>query len=149
MITPHGLGRLVRIEGNLNAELYCQILEEDLLGSLDDLDLDLDRRDYYFQQDNDPKHTSRAAPRWFATNDVDVLPWPANSPDVNIIEHVWDHLNRKVRARCPLPTNEDQLWEALQEEWCAIDENFIKKLYDSLPWRVRAVHKAKGGNTRY
>jgi hypothetical protein len=85
---------------------------------------------------------------WFATK-VDVLPWAANSPDLNIIEHVWDHLNRKVRARRPPPTNEDQLWEALQEEWCAIDESFITKPYDSLPRRVRAAHKAKGGNTRY
>jgi hypothetical protein len=147
MITPHGLGRLVRIEGNLNAQIYCQILQEDLLGKFDDLDLD--RRDYYFQQDNDPKHTSRVATTWFATNKVDVLPWAANSPDLNITEHVWDHLNRKVRARRPLPTNEDQLWKALQEEWCVIDDSFITKLYDSLPRRVLAVHEAKGGKTRY
>jgi hypothetical protein len=56
MITPHGVGRLVRIEGNLTADLYRDILQEDVLGSFSDLGLD--PNDFYFQQDNDPKHTS-------------------------------------------------------------------------------------------
>jgi hypothetical protein len=53
MITAHGVGRLVRIEGNLNASLYCGILQDDALGTFRDLDLNL--QDHYFQQDNDPK----------------------------------------------------------------------------------------------
>jgi hypothetical protein len=147
MITPHGLGRLVRIEGIMDKHLYCEILQDDLLGTLDDLELDM--RDYYFQQDNDLKHTSHVVTTWFRENNVDVLPWPASSPDMNIIEHVWDHLDRKVRARRPLPSSEDDLWRALQEEWAAIDEAYIAKLYESMPRRVQTLYEAKGGNTRY
>jgi hypothetical protein len=54
VITPHGLGRLVRIEGNMDKELYRDILQDDFLGTLDDFKLRA--TDYYFQQDNDPKH---------------------------------------------------------------------------------------------
>jgi hypothetical protein len=147
MITPHGLGRLVRIWGNMDKFLYREILEEDLLGSMDDLDLDI--RDYYFQQDNDPKHTSGVATTWCEENNVDLLPWVASSPDMNIIEHVWDRLDRMVRARKPLPQNVEQLWVALQEEWVRMDEDFITHLYESMPRRVDALHEAKGGSTRY
>ena len=124
-----------------------EILQDDLLGTYQDLHLDY--HDRYFQQDNDPKHTSKLAQAWFHKNHVDLLPWPPNSPDINIIENLWDHLERQVWARNPLPRSEGDLWVALQEEWYKIDLAFIRKLYKSLPQRVSAVYRANGGNTRY
>jgi len=38
-----------------------------------------------FQQDNDPKHSSKHAKEWFAANQVNVMEWPAQSPDLNPI----------------------------------------------------------------
>lgn len=72
------------------------MLEEDFLGTLDNLELD--HRDYFFQQENNPKHTCQAATTWFEENGVDVLPWAASSPDMSIIEHVWDHLDHMIPA---------------------------------------------------
>ena len=92
MITSKGVGRIVRIEGNLNKELYCEILKDDVLGTY--CDLDMDPRQFYFQQDNDPKHTAKIVKAWFKENDIDLLPWPPNSPDISIIENLWDHLER-------------------------------------------------------
>lgn len=54
LITAQGVGRIVRIEGNLNKKLYCEILQDDVFGSY--LHLHLNYRDY-FQRDNEPKHT--------------------------------------------------------------------------------------------
>jgi hypothetical protein len=41
-----------------------------------------------FQQDNDPKHTSRRARNWFEENEIELLDWPPQSPDLNPIEHM-------------------------------------------------------------
>ena len=114
-ITANGLGRIVRIEGTMDGPLYTQILNEDLIGTLNDLEIN--KKDIYFQQDNDPKHTSKVAQGWFKKKRLDVLDWAPSSPDMNIIEHVWDYLDRRVRTRSPLPRNCDDLWMALQEEW--------------------------------
>ena len=146
-LTSNGSGRIVRIEGNMDAELYVQILDDDFLGTLGDLGIK--KKNIYFQQDNDPKHTSKRATEWFGKNKVDKLDWPPNSPDMNIIEHAWDHLDRRVRTRTPLPRNVGELWEALVEEWGHIDQDFIMTLFESMPRRVQALLEAKGGHTKY
>ena len=146
-ITPQEPGRLHRIEGRMNAVQYCEILTESFLGILADQGLSPD--DVIFQQDNDPKHTSRRAQEWFEENRVTVLPWPASSPDMNLIEHVWDMLDRKVRSRRRLPSNLDDLWRILQEEWNNLNIGAIQGLYDSMPRRVEALRAAKGSYTRY
>uniref|UniRef100_A0A9J8CT63 Uncharacterized protein n=1 Tax=Cyprinus carpio carpio TaxID=630221 RepID=A0A9J8CT63_CYPCA len=65
-----GTGRLVRIEGKMNAAMYRDILDENLLQSA--LDLRLGRR-FIFQQDNDPKHTAKITKEWLWDNSVNVL----------------------------------------------------------------------------
>ncbi|EPQ56870.1 hypothetical protein GLOTRDRAFT_127261 [Gloeophyllum trabeum ATCC 11539] len=66
---------------------------------------------------------------------------------MNIIEHLWDHFKRKVRARDPAPKNLDELWAAIVEEWYRIDVATVRRLYSSLPRRALALKKAKGANT--
>ncbi|KAG1795811.1 uncharacterized protein HD556DRAFT_1219161, partial [Suillus plorans] len=70
-------------------------------------------------------------------------------PDMSIIEHVWDYLDRRVRTRTPLPRNCTELWEALVEEWGRVEEKYITKLYESMPERIKALLDAKGGHTKY
>ena len=145
--TPCGVGCLHRIDGIMDAGKYITILNDNLLGTL--RDYGVRPRAIYFQQDNDPKHTSKLAKAWFASNHIDVLAWPPNSPDINIIKNLWSHLERMVHARNPLPHNHDELWEAFQEEWMRIDMDYITRLYDSILDQVDAIQKASGGETRY
>ena len=68
----------------MNAEQYCEILEDGMEESFEKLEMEKEER--YFQQDNDPKHISKWAKQWFLDNNIQVLEWPAQSPDLNLIE---------------------------------------------------------------
>ena len=80
---------------------------------------------------------------------MEVLPHPAQSPDLNPIEHVWKRLKVRVNERGEVPKDVDELWVVLQEEWVKIHLEFINKLVKSMPDQVEAVYKAKGGPTKY
>ena len=86
---------------------------------------------------------------WLSSKRLKLLDWAPSSPDMNIIEHVWNRLDHMVRSRNPLPSNKVEFWAALQEEWQNIDKAYLTKLYESMPYRVEALKKAGGGHTKY
>ncbi|KAJ4450707.1 hypothetical protein ANN_02136 [Periplaneta americana] len=77
--------------------------------------------------------------QWYADNNVHRLDWPAQSPDLNPIEHLWDELDRRLRSREMRPTSIVQLSAMLQEEWRFIPVDILHKLVETMPDRVAAV----------
>ena len=146
-ITSRGFGRLHRVKGNMDQFQYVEILEQSLLGTLWDQGLSF--RQVIFQQDNDPKHTSKHAREFINKHFPKQLNWPPNSPDMSIIEHAWDELEHCIGKRPRHAHNEDELWRWLQEEWANLGEEYKNRLYDSMPHRVEALRVARGRHTKY
>lgn len=104
---------------------------------------------FLLMHDNARCHTSHATTEYLEEVGIATLDWPALSPDLNPIEHVWDELKRRVRSRNPAPSTVNELKSALIEEWEGIPQASIQKLITSIKNRLRAVIRARGGNTKY
>jgi hypothetical protein len=110
---------------------------------------DIDRTNLIFQQDNDPKHTSRSTKAWMEANGFNVLEWPSNSPDMNPIEHVWNDVDMRVRKNHPQARNIAELKNQIEEEWYRTSPGYINELFSSMPRRIKALADARGRNTKY
>ncbi|KAG8799833.1 hypothetical protein FRC16_004275, partial [Serendipita sp. 398] len=142
-----GVGYACKIDGRMDGDLYINILEDELQASLEYYGKT--QEDVIFQQDNDPKHTSKKAQQWFKDNNFQVMKWPAQSPDLNPIEHCWDHLKRKLGENEAPPGGILELWDRVQKEWEKVPKEVCQNLIESMPRRIEAVIKAKGGYTKY
>ncbi len=94
-------------------------------------------------------HVARICTQFLEAENIPVLAWPAYSPDMSPIEHVWDALDRRIRQRVPVPANIQQLRTAIKEEWTNIPQATINNLINSMRRRCVALREANGGHTRY
>uniref|UniRef100_A0A4W5N2G4 Tc1-like transposase DDE domain-containing protein n=1 Tax=Hucho hucho TaxID=62062 RepID=A0A4W5N2G4_9TELE len=143
-VSQHHRTELVVIAGNLNAVRYREdILLPHVVPFLQA------HPGMTLQHDNATSHTARSVRDFLQDRNVSVLPWPAKSPDLNHIEHVWDLLDRRVRPRAIPPRNVRELAGALVEEWGNISQQELANLVQSMIRRCTAVLNAAGGHTRY
>jgi len=90
---------------------------------------------------------------WFEEHNIQVMTWPANLPDMNPIEHVWERLKERMQMRFPeIHKTPDSLarvrraladapTDTLREE---IEGDFLEMLWESMPRRVAALLEAQG-----
>lgn len=101
------------------------------------------------QDDNATAHRARAVTDFMQQHNIQRMDWPARSPDLNPIEHLWDILGRRVRANHPPPANAAVLFQLLQQEWAAIPQATLVSLIQSMRSRCTECVAARGGHTHY
>lgn len=134
-----------RGQGSLTAHRYVtEILEEHVVPYAGFIG-----EGFTLMHDNARAHTAMIVRDYFQEVGIPIMRWPARSPDLNPIEHLWDQLKRQVRSRNPAPTTLQELEEAVIEEWARIPQEEALKLVRSMQERMEAVIRARGGNTRF
>ena len=101
------------------------------------------------QQDNARPHVARVVQDDLHARQIPTMLWPARSPDLSPIEHVWDEIKRRLHRRPHPPQTLQQLRQAVIEEWQNIAQAFIQRLVASVRQRCAAVLANHGGYTRY
>ena len=134
-----GFHKIVLINGIMDKYKYANILVNNIL--------DFDYNKKIFQQDNDPKHTSYHLKEFFEMHKINVLPWPAQSSDLNPIENVWSIIKSKIRGKNF--KNKQELFNEIKNIWDNLDANIAKKLVASVQNRVFEVLKNNGGSIKY
>lgn len=144
-MSAHGVGDLHFIDGTVNAEKYIDILENNLLPSIERLPLPFG--EYIFQQDSAPCHTAKKVKNWMSENGIPLLDWVASSPDLSPIETLWGEMKKELRKN-PARTKEE-LRVRLQEIWDNFTPEFCQGLVDTMPRRIESVIKNKGNVTQW
>ena len=121
----NGMGDLHRVKGIMTGPVYRQILIHHLAPSA----RRLCGNNFVFQHDNDPKNTSGVVQRYLTNKKVNVMKWPAQSPDLNPIENLWAELNGITKKR--KPKNEDELFEVLKRGWESLSIEYLHSLIES------------------
>ena len=143
MISGDGVGPLVRLQGKVNEGVYKQLVKDHVLPVL----RNSTKQPSIFMQDNAPCHKAMVVMNFLKAENVTVMDWPPQSPDLNPIENVWKTLGERSKARNPKTT--EQLWNVLLEEWNKITQQDINKLISSCSRRCQSVVEAKGLHTKY
>lgn len=141
--SSRGVGPITRIQGKMDQYVYKDILATHMIPFCDE-HMPVTA---IFQHDNDPKHTSRSVKCFLQESNVEVLEWPAQSPDLNPIENLWSHVERQIRGqKC---SNGHQLFHNIEQAWNNISPDVCRNLVDSMQRRCREVIKNKGYPTPY
>ncbi|GFS76491.1 transposable element Tcb1 transposase [Trichonephila clavipes] len=131
---------LVRIAGTLNSQRYnSEVLEPVVLPYLQALATAI------FQQNNARPHVARIVQRFFVNHQIELLPWPARSPNLSPIENMWSMVAQRLTHMTPPAATPDQLWQRIEAAWSAVPQENIQSLFELMPRRVAAVISNNGG----
>ena len=141
-----GKTSLAFCDRSMNTLYYLQIIEANLLlfmsKQLQNTGI--------FMQDNAPAHVSKVAMAWFKEKKIELLKWPALSPDLNPMENLWSILARKVydNGNRQFESVAD-LQRAIIDSWDSISTPTLAKLIASMPKRCMDVLERQGKKIDY
>ena len=142
----HGCrSELVVVDGAMNWHPYIQILRNQMLPWA----TGVFGRKFVYIKDNAWPNTARDTAAFLDQQDVEVMDWPARSPDVNTIEHVWDQISVWIRDMDDPPSTVTELNNAIRQAWAIVWHERVWTLFKSLPSCVWALLATRGRDARY
>jgi len=124
---------------------YIEILDSYLLPYFPKLRGTSSRQSpYFYQHDNSKVHVAFNVQKWFNEKHVKVLDWPSSSPGLNPIENLWGILQDLLYEKSPILKTSEDVWQESKKIWYNQLNEYIPKLYKSMPFRVEEVLVRKG-----
>ncbi|GFY02206.1 transposable element Tcb1 transposase [Trichonephila clavipes] len=102
-----------------------------------------------FQQDNARPRVTRIVQSFFFNLQIELLPWPARSPDLSPIKNTWSLVAQRLTQITPPDTTPDQLWPCVEATWSAVPQEHMQSIFESMPRPVAAVISNNGGYSGY
>lgn len=133
------------ITNKMNGTGYIDLLDNVLLTYLDEFD----EPDVIFQQDNAPIHTAGLVLDWFKEKNIDIMKWPALSPDLNPIENIWGIMSNRIYSNGRQYESLQQLKCEINRTWAEISKSELENLINSMPKRMEEVVRNSGAHTHY
>ena len=144
--SSRGFGTLYLFKDNLTAKKMVEIYKKALLRSINKFGF-VDNDDWLLQEDKDPKHTAKLSKKWKSENNIQQIPWPANSPDLSPIENLWSILKMKINEK--QPSSIKSLVTIILKTWKDFPIELAQKLVDSMYDRIYDCLEAKGNPILY
>jgi transposase len=146
-ITYKGEGYACSLPSGIDSETYVTVLDDYVVPTMKCYRMKVE--DSIFQHDNAPVHTARIVQSFINQSNINTMKWPAKSPDLNPMEHVWTYVRRELDKYPEEPKTLKDLWDRVQEVWANIPINYLHSLYESMPRRIVSLYKNKGRHIDY
>jgi transposase len=105
---------------------------------------------FIYQYDNCPVHTANTITQWLGRNNIETLPHPARSPDLNPLENIWGFMVKAVSKSNARSRTQEELWETVKNTWedLAQNEKLTQSLILSMARRLEEVIAKNGQMTK-
>ncbi|GFX16655.1 transposable element Tcb2 transposase [Trichonephila clavipes] len=147
VISSKGTGCLDVVKGMMRQDQYKDVLQNRLIPQLEEWFPN--GESYIFMQNGAPCHTARSIKAILSEQNIPLLDWPGNRPDMNTIENVWELMKREVAKN--VITNKTQLLERIIHVWNHHPQmqETLHSCIDVKQRRIEAFIAAKFGTTKY
>jgi hypothetical protein len=146
-ISAEGVVDLVWVHESIDQKIYEEEILENHVKDFKFLDYE-----GVFQQDNAPPYRTNKTKQWFNKNNIKLLEWPPQSPDLSPIENVWAFLKDylwKIKKKQGI-FSKHEVWTNSQDAWFSPKcQELISKCYESLPKRMELIIEKKGDKIHY